>query len=154
MLARLPGSAMSWVKGWRSGTPTGWTISGRAGRSTRRPGGLQRAWLQRSPAATNRPAGWPEQMRRVVRPVRVERDEAKSDPRSRRRRTIDPSQLAPLEAGEAGSACAYSLVLTSLDGDVVEIEAWFRLRALVEETRQRTRSSRRLRATFCRDSPR
>jgi hypothetical protein len=45
-----------------------------------------------------RPASWPKGTRCVVRRVRVERDEMKSDPRSRRRRTIDPNQLELLEA--------------------------------------------------------
>ena len=80
-----------------------------------------------------RPAGWPEGTRCVVRRVRVERDELKSDPRSRRRRTIDPNQLALLEADELGFAYAYSFICTNLDWEVTEIEAWFRMRALVEE---------------------
>lgn len=78
-------------------------------------------------------AGWPEATRCVVRRVRVERDELRSDPRSRRRRTIDPNQLALLSEGEIGFAYAYSLIVTNLDWAVVEIEAWFRMRALVEE---------------------
>lgn len=80
-----------------------------------------------------RPAGWPEATRCVVRRVRVECDELKSDPRSRRRRTIDPNQLTLLQDGEIGFAYAYSFILTNLDWAVVEIEAWFRMRALVEE---------------------
>lgn len=80
-----------------------------------------------------RPAGWPEGTRCVVRRVRVERDELKSDPRSRRRRTIDPNQLALLQEGEIGFAYAYSFILTNLDWAVLDIEAWFRMRALVEE---------------------
>lgn len=80
-----------------------------------------------------RPAGWPDGTRCIVRRVRVERDELKSDPRSRRRRTIDPNQLALVEAGELGALFAYSFILTNLDWDAVEVEAWFRMRALVEE---------------------
>lgn len=80
-----------------------------------------------------RPAGWPEATRCVVRRVRVEADELKGDPRSRRRRTIDPNQLTLLEAGGLGAAYAYSFILTSLDWPPVELEAWFRQRALVEE---------------------
>ncbi len=68
-----------------------------------------------------------------MRRVRVDHDELKSDPRSRRRRTIDPNQLTLLEAGEVGFAYAYSFILTNLDWDAIEIEAWFRMRALVEE---------------------
>ena len=57
----------------------------------------------------------------------------RSDSRSRRRRTIDPNQLALLEAGAGAHAWAYSFIITNLDGDVCDIEAWFRQRALVEE---------------------
>ena len=80
-----------------------------------------------------RPVGWPKATRCVVRRVRVDHDELKSDSRSRRRRTIDPNQLTLLEAGELGYAYAYSFICTSLDGEATEIEAWFRMRALVEE---------------------
>lgn len=79
------------------------------------------------------PAGWPPATRCVVRRVTVSRDELRSDARSRRRRTIDPNQLTLLEEGEIGVAYAYSFILTNLAGDVLDIEAWFRLRALVEE---------------------
>ncbi len=80
-----------------------------------------------------RPVGWPKGTRCVVRRVRVDAGELKSDSRSRRRRTIDPAQLALLEADELGFADAYSVILTNLDWEVTEIEAWFRMRALVEE---------------------
>jgi hypothetical protein len=80
-----------------------------------------------------RPAGWPQGTRCVVRRVPVRPDELRSDPRSRRRRTIDPNQLTLLEDGEIGVAYAYSFILSSLDWDPVELEAWFRMRALVEE---------------------
>ena len=79
------------------------------------------------------PGGWPEGTRCIVRRVRVAREDLRSDKRTRRRRTIDPNQLALLEAGEAEAAYAYSFIVTNLDGDVVEIEAWFRRRALIEE---------------------
>ena len=80
-----------------------------------------------------RPAAWPKGTRCVVRRVRVDADGLRSDPRSRRRRTIDPAQLMLLEEAEIGFAYAYSFILTSLDWEAVEIEAWFRMRALVEE---------------------
>ncbi len=80
-----------------------------------------------------RPAGWPEGTRCVVRRVPVRSDELSGDLRSRRRRTIDPNQLALLEEGEIGVAYAYSFILTNLDWEAVEVEAWFRMRALVEE---------------------
>jgi hypothetical protein len=79
------------------------------------------------------PAGWPPATRCVVRRVRLSRDELRCDPRSRRHPTIDPNQLCLLEEGEIGFAYAYSFILTNLRGDVADIEAWFRQRALVEE---------------------
>jgi len=79
------------------------------------------------------PKGWPEGTRCIVRRVRVQRDDLRTDKRTRRRRTIDPEQLVLLEAGEIGVAYAYSFIVTNLDGDVVEIEHWFRKRALIEE---------------------
>ncbi len=79
------------------------------------------------------PAGWPPATRCVVRRVKVGYDELRADPRSRRRRTIDPGQLRLLEEGETGFAYAYSFVLTNLRGDVADTEAWSRMRALVEE---------------------
>jgi len=80
-----------------------------------------------------RPGGWPERTRTIVRRVRVEPDEVRRDPRSRRRRTIDPTQLALVLGGGADHAYAYSFIVTNLAGEVTEIEAWFRGRALVEE---------------------
>ncbi len=79
------------------------------------------------------PAGWPPATRCAVRRVRVDYESLRSDPRSRRRRTIDPGQLRLLQDGEIGFAYAYSFILTNLDWDVLDIEAWFRMRALVEE---------------------
>lgn len=82
---------------------------------------------------TYRPSGWPAGTRCVVRRVAVRPEDLSGDTRSRRRRTIDPAQLALLEHGELGVAYAYSFICTNLDWDVVEIESWFRMRALVEE---------------------
>lgn len=79
------------------------------------------------------PGGWPEGTRSIVRRVRVEPDEVRRDPRSRRRRTIDPTQLALVLGGGADHAYAYSFIVTNLVGDPTEIEAWFRGRAQVEE---------------------
>ena len=79
------------------------------------------------------PVGWPPGTRTICRRVEVRRDELSKDARSRRRRTIDPNQLALVETGEAEVAYAYSFIVTNLEGDVCEIEAWFRMRALVEE---------------------
>jgi hypothetical protein len=79
------------------------------------------------------PTNWPEGSRTLCRRVKVTAATLSSDPRSRRRRTIDPAQLTLLESGEADFAYAYSFIITNLAGDVVDIEAWFRMRALVEE---------------------
>lgn len=79
------------------------------------------------------PGGWPEQTRCIVRRVHLAADEIRTDTRSRRRRTIDPDQLALVLGGEADHAYAYSFIVTNLDGDPVDIEAWFRERAQIEE---------------------
>ncbi len=80
-----------------------------------------------------RPEGWPSVTRAIVRRVRVEAEEIRADPRSRRRRTIDPEELKAVKAGKADHAFAYVVILTSLCWSAVEIEAWFRDRAQVEE---------------------
>lgn len=80
-----------------------------------------------------RPSGWPPMTRAIVRRVRVEKEEIRADPRARRRRTIDPEELKAVRAGKADHAYAYVVILTSLDWSAVEIEAWFRDRAQVEE---------------------
>jgi hypothetical protein len=79
------------------------------------------------------PKGWPEGSRTLCRRVKVTAAELSADPRSRRRRTIDPNQLTLLTLGEVDYAYAYSFIITNLSGDIVDIEAWFRRRALVEE---------------------
>lgn len=65
------------------------------------------------------PAGWPEGTRAIVRRVRLSATEISADPRSRRRRTIDPDQLVMVLGGEADHAYAYSVILTNLRGDAV-----------------------------------
>ena len=80
-----------------------------------------------------RPGGWPEGTRCVLRRVKVDQANHRSDPRSRRRRTIDPDQLVLLEAGGEVQAYAYSFILTNLAGTPIDIEEMFRGRALVEE---------------------
>ena len=79
------------------------------------------------------PKGWPKGSRTICRRVKVTAAELSSDPRSRRRRTIDPNQLTLLTSGEAASAYAYSFIITNVSGSAVDIEAWFRMSALVEE---------------------
>jgi len=44
-----------------------------------------------------------------------------------------PERARALEADELGFAYAYSFICTNLDWEVTEIEAWFKMRALVEE---------------------
>jgi hypothetical protein len=41
------------------------------------------------------PGGWPEGTRTIVRRVRVHAEQVRTDPRSRRRRTIDPDATPP-----------------------------------------------------------
>jgi hypothetical protein len=79
------------------------------------------------------PGGWPEQTRTVVRRVRVDPDQVRFDPRSRRRRTIRPDQLALALDGAATDIYAYSFIATNLDGAAEMIEYWFRERAWIEE---------------------
>jgi len=79
------------------------------------------------------PKGWPEGSRTLCRRVKVSAAALSGDPRSRRRRTVDPDQLTLLTSGEADYAYAYSFIITNLEGSVLDIEAWFRQRALVEE---------------------
>jgi hypothetical protein len=79
------------------------------------------------------PSGWPDGTRTICRRVKITADELSTDPRSRRRRTIDPNQLRLLMSKEADVAYAYSFIVTNVLGDICAIEAWFRMRALVEE---------------------
>lgn len=79
------------------------------------------------------PAGWPPDTRCVVRRTRVNAEDISGDGRSRRRRTIDPNQLALVLAGDADHAWAYTFILTNLPWHPVAIEWWFRQRAQVEE---------------------
>lgn len=78
------------------------------------------------------PEGWPP-MRCVVRRVRHPAERISTDPRARRRRTLDKAQLQLVLDGHADHAYGYSVLLTTLPGDVAEIEAWFRGRAAIED---------------------
>jgi hypothetical protein len=80
-----------------------------------------------------RPEGWPAVTRAVVRRVAIPARQLAADPRSRRRRTIDPQQLRLALAGKLDWVYGYSVILTSLADDPVAIEAWFRHRADIEE---------------------
>jgi hypothetical protein len=91
------------------------------------------------------PAGWPEGTYTIVRRVRVDAEAISADPRSRRRRTIDPDQLALALDGTATHAYAVSFIVTNIPandapGDttghgapIIEVEAWFRRRTDIED---------------------
>lgn len=87
------------------------------------------------------PAGWPEATYTIVRRVRVEAEQVSADPRSRRRRTIDPLQLALALEGTATHAYAVSFIVTNIptfdqpdNGQTVtDVEAWFRRRTDIED---------------------
>ncbi|MGE0794911.1 MAG: IS1380 family transposase [Acidimicrobiia bacterium] len=78
------------------------------------------------------PGGWPA-MRCIVRRVRHPAERISTDPRARRRRTLDKAQLQLVLDGKADTAYGYSALLTTLDGDCVDIEAWFRGRVAIED---------------------
>jgi Transposase DDE domain group 1 len=79
------------------------------------------------------PGGWPEHTRVIARRVRLDPDQVSKHQRSRRRRTIDPDQLALVDAGELESVYAYSFIATNLTAAPAEIEAWHRSRAQIED---------------------
>ncbi|MEJ7774855.1 MAG: IS1380 family transposase [Nocardioidaceae bacterium] len=87
------------------------------------------------------PAGWPTDTYTIVRRVRVEAEAISADPRSRRRRTIDPGQLALALEGTATHAYAVSFIVTNIpthddsaNGEtVLDVEAWFRRRTDIED---------------------
>ena len=82
--------------------------------------------------ATYTPEGWPP-MRCVVRRVRHPAERISTDPRARRRRTLDKAQLQLVLDGQADPAYGYSVLLTTLTGDALDIEAWFRGRVAIED---------------------
>lgn len=81
------------------------------------------------------PAGWPPGTTCIVRRTKVHVDDISGDSRSRRRRTMDPEQLALALDGDAEFVYAYTFIVTNLapvwQPDM--IEWWFRQRALIEE---------------------
>jgi hypothetical protein len=83
--------------------------------------------------ASYHPKGWPGAPRAIVRRVRVEKQDVRSDTRSRRLKTIDPIELAELRAGRRDHVHAYSMILTSLEDETTGLEHWFRRRGQVEE---------------------
>lgn len=83
------------------------------------------------------PGGWPEATRCVVRRVRLDANLISADPRARRRRTIDPDQLALALDGELDTVYAYSFIATNLPVDTptqaVTFEACYRQRTDIED---------------------
>jgi hypothetical protein len=87
------------------------------------------------------PAGWPPDSYTIVRRVRVDAEQISADSRSRRRRTIDPGQLALALEGVATHAYAVSFIVTNIPtsddatkGETIrEVEAWFRRRTDIED---------------------
>jgi hypothetical protein len=78
------------------------------------------------------PKGWPP-MRCIVRRVRHPAERISADPRARRRRTLDKTQLQLVLDGQADHAYGYSVILTTLDGDAVDIEHRYRGRVAIED---------------------
>ena len=89
------------------------------------------------------PAGWPTDTYTIIRRVRVDAEQISADPRSRRRRTIDPDQLALALEGTATHAYAVSFIVTNIPTHhhaknaehqtVTDVEAWFRRRTDIED---------------------
>jgi len=79
-----------------------------------------------------RPNGWPPG-RAIVRRVRYRPQQISHNPRARRRRTIDPDQLALFDTGRHSALYGYSIILTSLRGRPERIEHWFRQRTQIED---------------------
>jgi hypothetical protein len=70
--------------------------------------------------------------RAIVRRVAIPARQLAADPRSRRRRTIDPEPLRLAAVGKLDRVYGYTVILTTLPDDPVAIEAWFRHRADIE----------------------
>jgi hypothetical protein len=91
------------------------------------------------------PDSWPAGSYTIVRRVRIDAEAISADPRSRRRRTIDPDQLALALDGAATHAYAVSFIVTNIPandrpGDstgagepIDQVEAWFRRRTDIED---------------------
>jgi len=77
------------------------------------------------------PAGWPPGTYTIIRQVRIDAEQVSTDPRSRRRRTIDRDQLALLLDGVVEHGWSTSFIVTNLPtgGDgfdtATEVEQWF-----------------------------
>jgi len=75
----------------------------------------------------------------IIRRVRVDTEALSTDPRSRRRRTIDRDQLALVLEGAAAHGWATSFIVTNLPtggddfGNATDVEAWFRMSTDIED---------------------
>jgi len=84
------------------------------------------------------PDWWPATTRLVIRRVRLDPAQVSADPRSRRRRTLNPAQRALPIAGleNAGAIYGYSFILTNLEVSepamAAAVEYWYRHRTTVE----------------------
>lgn len=79
------------------------------------------------------PAGWPPGTRAIARRVRIDAEQISTDPRARRRRTIDKHQLRLALDGDVDHVYGYTVIMTNLPDDPVELERWFRHRTQIEE---------------------
>jgi len=82
------------------------------------------------------PAGWPEGTYTIVRRVKIGIDKLSADPRSRRRRTVQPDQLTLALEGDLDHVWAVSFIVTNIPAnhhDLVGLEAWFRNHTSIEE---------------------
>jgi hypothetical protein len=84
------------------------------------------------------PDWWPAATRLLIRRVRLDPGQVSADPRSRRRRTLNPAS-APCPIPDLAGAEAiygYSFILTNLDvsapGKAAAVEHWYRHRTTVE----------------------
>ena len=85
-----------------------------------------------------KPAGWPPDTVLLIRRVRLDPDQVSADPRSRRRRTLDPRQRAlPIpELEQEPEIYAYSFICTNMDvstpARAAAVEHWYRHRTVIE----------------------
>ena len=85
-----------------------------------------------------KPAGWPSDTVLLIRRVRLDPDRVSADPRSRRRRTLDPRQRAlPIpELEQEPEIYAYSFICTNMDvstpARAAAAEHWYRHRTVIE----------------------
>lgn len=88
--------------------------------------------------ADYRPDWWPAKTFLLIRRVRLDISQVSADPRSRRRRTLNPAQRAlPLaELENADAIYGYSFILTNLDvstkDQAATVERWYRHRTSIE----------------------